>query len=633
MKINELQINGFGKFSNKKIKFKDGLNIVKGENESGKSTILHFIVDTFYGISQDKRKTDREFEKFEPWDGSDYSGKINYTFNNKKYEVFRDFTKKMPEVYNSNGEDITGDFSKDRSIGSRFFEEQTGLSKEGILSSIISKQGAVVIDQSDENALIQKIANIAETGDERVSYDAAQKYLVAKRTEEIGTDRTKNKPYNLLKNEKEGILKDKLNIEGAKDTEYIYEERISTVEKEISKNSKNLDRLKEIKSALDENLEEQAQISVIEKDVAENLVKEKNLKEEKEKLEEELKDIELINNADGQSRGKGLKSVLILLLILLAIVLIINIIFIKNSIISIVLGSVIALDLLFIAIKTGSESKIKKLSESERQKNIDKIKMALAENNVQYSYLEEKIEDQKEELSTLGQKLEVETGDRITKILGHTEWNVSDFSNISNQIEELQDKIHEQKLEEQKYQIQKSELEPKIEKLAQYIERLKTIEEEEAELDKKSKAIEIASEILAKSYSEMKENVTPQFTEELSASINKISNGKYKKVLANDENGIIIEMDDGKYIPVDNLSIGTIDQMYLSLRLSFASNFEAMPIILDEAFAYYDNKRLENIIKFLNDNYKDRQVILFTCSERETDTLAKLKIPYTLINL
>ena len=83
------------------------------------------------------------------------------------------------------------------------------------------------------------------------------------------------------------------------------------------------------------------------------------------------------------------------------------------------------------------------------------------------------------------------------------------------------------------------------------------------------------------------------------------------------------------------MSIGTIDQLYLSLRLSAMNEIseEKMPIILDEAFAFYDNERLENIIKFINNNYKENQVIIFTCSNREKDILEKLNIEYNLVEL
>ena len=43
MKINKIKINSFGKLRNKEIEFKNGINILYGENESGKSTIMNFI--------------------------------------------------------------------------------------------------------------------------------------------------------------------------------------------------------------------------------------------------------------------------------------------------------------------------------------------------------------------------------------------------------------------------------------------------------------------------------------------------------------------------------------------------------------------------------------------------------------
>ena len=58
-----------------------------------------------------------------------------------------------------------------------------------------------------------------------------------------------------------------------------------------------------------------------------------------------------------------------------------------------------------------------------------------------------------------------------------------------------------------------------------------------------------------------------------------------------------------------------------------------MPIILDEAFAYYDEERLENILKYLNIECKDNQIIIFTCTNREKQILDKDSINYNLISL
>ena len=60
---------------------------------------------------------------------------------------------------------------------------------------------------------------------------------------------------------------------------------------------------------------------------------------------------------------------------------------------------------------------------------------------------------------------------------------------------------------------------------------------------------------------------------------------------------------------------------------------EKMPIILDEAFAYFDNERLENVLKFINEKYKENQVLILTCSNREKEIMDKLGIKYNFIEL
>ena len=133
----------------------------------------------------------------------------------------------------------------------------------------------------------------------------------------------------------------------------------------------------------------------------------------------------------------------------------------------------------------------------------------------------------------------------------------------------------------------------------------------------------------------MKNSITPKFTKNLSNTVEKISNGKYNKVSINDEQGLIVENQYGDYISAERLSTGTVDQLYLSLRLSMAEEIseEKMPVILDEAFAYYDETRLENILKFLSDELGNHQLIIFTCTNREKNILDKIDVSYNLVEL
>ena len=49
MKIKSVNIAAFGGLKNKVIDFKDGFNVIYGDNENGKTTVMSFIKMMFYG--------------------------------------------------------------------------------------------------------------------------------------------------------------------------------------------------------------------------------------------------------------------------------------------------------------------------------------------------------------------------------------------------------------------------------------------------------------------------------------------------------------------------------------------------------------------------------------------------------
>ena len=128
MKIKNIKINAYGTLKEKEIKLQNNISIIYGKNESGKSTLLNFIKNTFYGISKNKNgKEISDYEKYIPWNGEIFSGKIEYELENtqNKYEIYRDFHKKNPKIFNQNMEDISGQFEIDKKDVSQFFYEQT----------------------------------------------------------------------------------------------------------------------------------------------------------------------------------------------------------------------------------------------------------------------------------------------------------------------------------------------------------------------------------------------------------------------------------------------------------------------------------------------------------------------------
>ena len=83
------------------------------------------------------------------------------------------------------------------------------------------------------------------------------------------------------------------------------------------------------------------------------------------------------------------------------------------------------------------------------------------------------------------------------------------------------------------------------------------------------------------------------------------------------------------------LSVGTIGKLgllYLALRIALQDLFfeeETLPLMFDDGFVYFDDKRLERLLKYLGE--LGRQVLIFSCHKREMRILEKHQIPYQKI--
>ena len=79
LRIENIKVNSFGKLKNKDINLSNGINLIYGKNEAGKSTLLKFIQNIFYGTSKNKKgKNFSDFDLYKPWEEEEFSGKITY---------------------------------------------------------------------------------------------------------------------------------------------------------------------------------------------------------------------------------------------------------------------------------------------------------------------------------------------------------------------------------------------------------------------------------------------------------------------------------------------------------------------------------------------------------------------------
>lgn len=648
MKIENAQINAFGNLENKQIDLSENINIIKGNNESGKSTFLKFIVDMFYGISKNKRgKEFSDYDRYKPWNSEEFSGKIAYTLDNgKKYEVFRDFNKKNPKIYNEVGEDISKEFTIDKTNGSKFFVEQTKIEEDTFLSTFVSCQTEVKLEKQEQNVLVQKLANLAGTGEDNVSYKKALEKLNKKQIEEIGTLRTTGRPMNLIKEEQFNLQDEIGELEEYKEERYSIEENKNKLETKIQENEKKLEMLKQINKIYeDKKLEEQKL------ELNKNLIKSyeekiKNIKEEKDGIETKYKEIVNIMNEKTEKQEKENKQTTKLrkigVSILFVISIIIGIIFIKNILVSAIAFVIGAINIILLveSLLRKNKSNEPKKEESEQQVKIRErlqlVKSEMDKMQTQIEMLNKSKEEKNAEIEKQKQEINSNIEERLNRLREIYQLENAEFnSNISYNIEKMQEELNKNKLELHSLELDKNNIMPKLERLASMEEQLQELNEKETMLNKQNTAIELAKEVLEIAYTKMKENVTPKFTENLSKNIEKISDGKYKKVKINDEEGIIVEKQNGEYISAEKLSVGTIEQLYLSLRFGAIKELseESMPIILDEAFAYYDEERLKNILAYISKEYENNQIIIFTCTNREVEILDKENIKYNLVNL
>ena len=712
MNIKNIKINAYGNLENKEINLDKKINIIHGANESGKSTMLSYIVNSFYGISKTKDGKDiSDYDKYKPWNNNEFSGRISYELDNgEQYEVFRDFNKKNPKIYNKNLEDITDKFEIDKKEGSKFFLEQTGIDKQMYTSTVVSMQEEVRLDDKNQNMLIQKIANLAGTGEDNVSYKKALTKLQNKIRDEIGTNKTSQKPINILNNQIEEINKKieeikpninkKYEIDNQKD---LINENLKNLEikKEIleeinKKNQNKLDYLKEKNIKEKNKKDNEEHIEKLKKEA--NTVKEEKMKVEKtvndlnkklqenkveqSRIEQELnKENEQTENIENSKNIKSSKNTIYIIFLIVFIALgILGVALLKNYLVTIVFGIFALIDIILLITKKIKVNRIikeeNKLSETKKKehirdleeekeyilKEIDKISKELKEEEAnqkeiasknsmlqgQIILLEKTNTSLENELNSIKEKLEKLQSNNEEELLAQYNGKMDrekllqiiNSTDIELQLKNVETQINNEKIKLKGLEIEENTVIPQIDAMVELEETLQAKKEEYNNLKNQEDIINITIENLEQAYEEMKTTITPKFTENLSKNIEEISNGKYSKVTINDESGMVVENNRGEYINANNLSTGTIDQLYLSLRLSMIEDLskESLPIILDETFAYFDNTRLENAIKYLikltqGENIKNHQVIIFTCTNREKEILEKQNYKYNLIEI
>lgn len=192
-------------------------------------------------------------------------------------------------------------------------------------------------------------------------------------------------------------------------------------------------------------------------------------------------------------------------------------------------------------------------------------------------------------------------------------------------------RLADQMLTEWKDSLQ--EKENRLFNLEEEITRQSVQGEAECQRAEDIQALELAVQEITRISQSFYEDMQDELNAEISRYVSLFTAGAYDSVRL-DEQGQLQILTEGREVRPELLSRGTLEQIYLALRLAVGNvvtKEEPLPILLDEAFAMYDDDRLAQTLQTLST--LQNQIFLFTCQKREVEMLRKMNLDYNLIEM
>ena len=148
---------------------------------------------------------------------------------------------------------------------------------------------------------------------------------------------------------------------------------------------------------------------------------------------------------------------------------------------------------------------------------------------------------------------------------------------------------------------------------------LAQINKQIAQLEDTYAALTIAMQTLANATQDLQRRFAPKIAQRAQALFSALTDGRYNRLNLGQDLSVNVgaEGEDTLHAALWR-SDGTIDQLYLALRLAVAEELTPdAPLVLDDALVRFDDVRLKTAMKILRESGKDKQILLFTCQERE----------------
>ena len=608
MKLNHIHIYGFGKFRDLQIDLSEDINIIYGRNEAGKSTLHAFLMAMFFGMDEKPARIGKEdsYSHYRNWQDPDiYGGEICFSHGGRSYVLRRDFNLggKHMELYAAGGEKLPE--------GEKILSEAlSSLTESAYRSTASIGQLKAATGREMIRELKRYVDNLSSTGSPELSADAAISYLDAEKERiEKEYDKDAVKTYASLigqiKN-LEGELASSDNDNRLRD----YRDLRESVEAELSEAEKELSELRERR--------ERAGALLSENGFADR----HSIDELEDRL---LREQQLYLRKKKSSESMVKRAVPVISLVVAALCAGAGFYFtgLEDIYFAGIMGA--ALLMLIISVTAGAllrkkRSEVRKLNE-ELSAEFEKHTGSGELDEDAASRLHERMEGFRRiydtDIATSGEESAI--SDRMIE-LGRRR---SDCQEDIYRQQGINRGVEEKLL--------------KLNALRNRVLELRNIIAENNRLKDRMDAIDLAKEELSAMSTELRSSVGARLNQEAGRILGKVTGGAYSRLEVTDGMEIFINTRE-RSIPLSSLSMGTMDQVYLALRLSAIGLIEgegsrgSLPLFFDDSFTLYDDERLGTALRTVTDSYEG-QLLIFTCQHREEKVLSDMGIAHKYIEL
>ena len=659
MILEKLYIDGFGKFSDYSLNFSPSIQILYGENEAGKSTIHAFIQAMLYGIPKGASKKEVFFQ-YRPFSKAlGFGGSLTFSHQGKSYCVQRDFLQ--------GGEAHITILPQ----GEKLFEGESFL--QSVLSpfSLESFKNTVSIRQlksSTEREMVYELqamlSNFQESGNVELNPQAALDYLEqeeARLREKIIPDATKRysgllgevkntrRSLSLLEAEEAQSSEEK-SIKGLVPKEAM----IEATNREETDGEESFEKNGSVaKNCIlkEESLELQQKVAEIEETREEwnrlsSLLEKEGLNNKEELLLEQEKMLQYLSH-EQEEKELGKSSIFLYPLfcffaLCFAVLTTLSFLYAYTSValprfpffsmgFSAYLYPFFCAFLLFLLLALSQRGIFKQQQRWVKQEK-QEFEEILSKRNIStfLQFQNSSKEELREEGSSYTQAKVLQYYNTLLEKWGEKEELEKSLALLEESYQKEKNLWLETSYKE-KQKEQREELLRQYGILQNKADLIRPSLEENEKLQEKREAISEAKERIRQIAGEIRKSFAFHLNEDCGKALSEITGGRYDSLWIDEQLHIYVNAKEG-FFPLEQASTGTIDQLYLALRLSMAlllqrENRDLLPLLFDDSFAMYDEKRLAASIGYLKKAYP-AQILLFTCHHREEKILKELGIPF-----